>query len=99
MQPISTSRDAPNGKRPAERSSPVSVSSKPWLPGPINPRVAHPAVMSATTQSAPSGTWRRSQSRSRTALAAAVTTQYRRSARRVTVRSASMPPRSFSQWV
>jgi hypothetical protein len=60
------------------------------------PMQASAAVTSVVVQRASAGVWRRSQARSRTAEAAAVTTRKASLARRVIVTSASMPPRAFN---
>jgi hypothetical protein len=67
--------------------------------GPISPSIGKPDVTSVATQWASSAMWRLSQAKSRIWEAPAVTTRNSVCDSRVTVRSASMPPRSFSHWV
>ena len=67
--------------------------------GPMRPSIGRPEVMSTTVQRASAGMWRPSQARSRVWTAAPVTTRKLVSSRRVTVRSASMPPCSLHHCV
>ena len=67
--------------------------------GPHSPRQAYAEVTSATSTEPSPGMWPRIQPRSWLPKAVPVTIRKRRSARRVTVKSHSIPPRLFSIWV
>ncbi len=73
--PIGISREAPNGNAALPRSVPLSRPSSSRDRGPITPSTAHASVTSATATRAPSGRWRRIQSRSRVDWADPVTTR------------------------
>ena len=89
----------PNGKASLDRSASVSGATMLRASGPKTPRTAQAEVTSVTVMRASSGVWRAIQSASLTWVEKAVTTRKRSSSRRLTVRSASMPPRSFSHVV
>ena len=92
------SRDVPKGNPALVRSASVSRASSARERGPMTPSTAEADVTSVSTARA-SPRWRRIQSASCVDDAADVTTTNASGARRVTVRSASMPPRAFSIWV
>ena len=93
------SRTAPNGNASVERSAPVTAPTTSRLFGPITPNTAHSPVTSTTIACASPSMWRSSHARSRRVAPAPLTTRNSFSANRVTVSSASIPPRSFSQCV
>ena len=97
-RPRSISREVANGNAVWDRSASVSGWSRRRDSGPITAIIAMVPETSATVVLEPASALR-SQSRSRWVEAGEVSTRYSSAPRRVTVRSASMPPRSLSHWV
>ena len=90
------SREVQNGNAALDRSAPVRRASSSRERGPITPSTAATAVTSVSAARAVAEVPRRIQSASWVAAAAVGDDQYASSARRVTVRSHSMPPRRLS---
>ncbi len=97
--PSSTSCAVPKGKASLSSGCSQIGWSRSRAFGPMTESTASPALTSSTVQCAPSGTWRLIHVRSRTSVAPAVTTRNEVAPSRVTVTSASMPPRAFRNCV
>jgi hypothetical protein len=88
----------PKGNAACDRSESVNGWSRRRDSGPITPIIAIVPDTSETVALEPVSALP-SQSRSRKVDAGEVSTRYSCAPRRVTVRSASMPPRWFNHWV
>ena len=90
---------SPNGKASADRSASVRDCRSRRAFGPITGIIARAWLMSVTVANSSGPMCRSSQSRSRPRVAGPESTRNLVSSSRVTVTSASMPPRELSHWV
>ncbi len=90
----------PNGRAALERSSAVVAATTSRARGPQIPITACSALASRSDTAPSAGSMcDRSQPRSESTVPAPVTTRKWSAASRVTVTSATMPPRVFRNWV
>jgi hypothetical protein len=98
-QPRSISRDAPNGKASADRSASVRDCRSRRAFGPITGIIARAWLMSVTVANSSGPMCRFQPVPVAARVAGPESTRNRVSSSRVTVTSASIPPRELSHWV